>query len=97
MINREKKSVIYRVFDKTKDAYGQLKQSHTDYVVDMMIKIMSQKTVEDPRFVDCDSIGITQKRDIEVGNKIIDGENVYLIKYIIPSHRFYSIFLKCEN
>lgn len=96
MINREKKSVLYRVFDKTKDEYGQLKQSHADYAVDMMIKIMSQNNVEDPRFIDCDSIGITSKRDIVPGNQIIDGDKVYLIKYVILSRRFQQVFLKCE-
>lgn len=94
MINRELKKVIYRAFDNTKDAYGQVKQSSTDTDIEMMIKIRNQITVEDPRFVDCDCIGI-YKGSLKEGNHIIDGDKTYLIKYVIPSSRYQQVFLKC--
>lgn len=96
MINRELKRVTYRAFDNTKDAYGQLKQSFTDKDIDMMIKIQTQVNVEDPRFVDCDSVGIC-KELLVAGNKIIDGDKTYLIKYVIPSSRYQQALLKCEK
>lgn len=85
--------VIYRVFDNTKDAYGQLKRNSTDTEIDMMIKIRSQVNVEDPRFIDCDKIGITTETLVP-GNYIVDNDN-YLIQYVIPSGRFNQVFLKC--
>ena len=85
--------VIYRVFDNTKDAYGQLKRNSTDTEIDMMIKIRSQVNVEDPRFIDCDKIGITTETLVP-GNHIVDNDN-YLIQYVIPSGRFNQVFLKC--
>lgn len=96
MIIREMKNVIYRAFDNTKDAYGQLKQSFTDSTIKMMIKIRGQVNVEDPRFIDCDCIGIT-KEVLIPGNKIIDGNQVYLIQYAIPSSRYQQVMLKCEK
>lgn len=96
MINREIKQVTYRVFDNTKNEYGELKQESTDKTIDMMIKIRSQMNVEDPRFIDCESIGIT-KEILIPGNKIIDNDNTYLIKYVIPSRRYQQVFLQCEN
>ena len=42
MVNRELHKVKYRVFDDTKDDYGQLKQSFEDTEIEMMIKIQSQ-------------------------------------------------------
>ena len=85
--------VIYRVFDNTKDAYGQLKRNSTDTEIEMMIKIRNQVNVEDPRFIDCDKIGITTETLIP-GNYIVDNDN-YLIQYVIPSGRFNQVFLKC--
>ena len=85
--------VIYRVFDKTKDAYGQLKRNSTDTEIEMMIRIRSQVNVEDPRFIDCDKIGITTETLVP-GNYIVDDDN-YLIQYVIPSGRFNQVFLKC--
>lgn len=85
--------VTYRAFTNTKDAYGQLKQTYTDSYIDMMIRIRSQVNVEDPRFIDCDKIGITEEILVP-GNYIIDGES-YLIQYVIPSGRFNQVFLKC--
>lgn len=96
MINREMHDVTYRAFDNTKDEYGQLKQTYEDSTIQMMIKIQNQINVEDPRFVDVDSIGIS-KDLLVAGNKIIDGEKVYLIKYVIPSSRFQQALLKCEK
>lgn len=96
MINRELKQVTYRAFDNTKDAYGQLKQSYTDTDIEMMIKIQTQFNVEDPRFVDIDCVGISREL-LEAGNKIIDGDKIYLIKYVIPSSRFQQALLKCEK
>lgn len=96
MVNRELHKVIYRVFDDTKDDYGQLKQSFEDTEIEMMIKIQSQVNVEDPRFVDVDSIGISREL-LVAGNKIIDGDKVYLIKYVIPSSRYKQALLKCEK
>lgn len=97
MINREIKKVTYRVFSDTKDKYGQLKKEWEDQEIEMMIKIMTQVNVDDPRFIDCDSVGITKAADLIPGNKIIDGKKVYLIKYIIPSNRFQQALLKCEK
>lgn len=85
--------VIYRVFDNTKDDYGQLKRNSTDTEIEMMIRIRSQVNVEDPRFIDCDKIGITTETLVP-GNYIVDNDN-YLIQYIIPSGRFNQVFLKC--
>lgn len=85
--------VIYRVFDSTKDAYGQLKRNSTDTEIEMMIRIRSQVNVEDPRFIDCDKIGITTETLVP-GNYIVDNDN-YLIQYVIPSGRFNQVFLKC--
>lgn len=96
MVNRELHKVKYRVFDDTKDDYGQLKQSFEDTEIEMMIKIQSQVNVEDPRFVDVDSIGISREL-LVAGNKIIDGDKVYLIKYVIPSSRYKQALLKCEK
>lgn len=96
MINREMHDVTYRAFDNTKDEYGQLKQTYEDSTIQMMIKIQSQINVEDPRFVDVDSVGIS-KDLLVAGNKIIDGEKIYLIKYVIPSSRFQQALLKCEK
>lgn len=96
MINRELHKVTYRVFDNTKDAYGQLKQNSVDNEIEMMIKIQSQVNVQDPRFIDVDSIGIT-KETLLAGNKIIDGDKTYLIKYVIPSSRYQQAMLKCEK
>lgn len=96
MINRELKRVTYRAFNKTKDAYGQLKQEYTDRDIEMMIKIQTQVNVEDPRFVDVDCVGVC-KELLEAGNQIIDGNKTYLIKYVIPSSRFQQALLKCEK
>lgn len=96
MIIREMKKVTYRVFDNTKDAYGQLKQSYTDSQIEMMIKIRGQVNVEDPRFIDCDCVGISRETLVP-GNKIIDGDKVYLIQYAIPSSRYQQVMLKCEK
>ena len=96
MVNRELHKVKYRVFDDTKDDYGQLKQSFEDTEIEIMIKIQSQVNVEDPRFVDVDSIGISREL-LVAGNKIIDGDKVYLIKYVIPSSRYKQALLKCEK
>lgn len=96
MIYREMKDVTYRAYDNTKDEYGQLKQNFTDSTIKMMIKIRSQVNVEDPRFIDCDCIGITDKV-LKPGNKIIDDTQVYLIQYAIPSSRRQQVFLKCEK
>lgn len=85
--------VTYRVFSNTKDDYGQLKQTYTDTQIDMMIKIRGQANVEDPRFIDCDKIGITCDTVIP-GNYIVDDKD-YLIQYVIPSGRFNQVFLKC--
>lgn len=85
--------VTYRAFTNTKDAYGQLKQEYTDRYIDMMVRIRGQVNVEDPRFIDCDKIGITEETLVP-GNYIIDGES-YLIQYVIPSGRFNQVFLKC--
>lgn len=88
MINRETKTVVYREFTTVKDAYAQLKREYEDRQVEMMIKIMAQHNTEDPRFIDCDSIGITKDLSLTPGNHIIDGSNTYLIKYLIPSNRY---------
>lgn len=84
--------VTYRAFTDTKDAYGQLKRSYTDTDIDMMIRIRSQVNVEDPRFINCDKIGITEE-NLTSGNYIVDDKE-YLIQYVIPSGRFNQIFLK---
>ena len=97
MINRETKTVVYREFTSDKDAYGQLKREYEDRNVEMMIKIMGQHNVEDPRFVDCDAIGITKDLSLTLGNHIIDKDKKYLIKYLIPSNRYQQVLLKCEN
>ena len=97
MINRETKQVIYRIFEDVCDAYGQLKREYSDVKVNMMIKIMGQHNVEDPRFIDCDAIGITKDLSIIPGNHIIDGPTTYLVKYISPSNRFQQVLLKCEQ
>ena len=96
MINRELKKVTYRAFANTKDDYGQLKQVYTDTDIEMMIKIQTQVNVEDPRFIDCDCVGIS-KNLLVAGNKIIDNDKVYLIKYVIPSSRYQQALLKCEK
>ena len=99
MINRETKTVTYRAFNEIKDAYGQPKREVVDSDVEMMIKIMGQHNVEDPRFVDCDAIGITKQPylSFSLGDYIIDGSTTYLIKYLIPSNRFQQVLLKCEK
>ena len=84
--------VIYRAFSNTRDDRGQLKQSSTDTDIDMMIRIRGQVNVEDPRFIDCSKIGITEAT-VAPGNYIVDDKE-YLIQYVIPSGRFNQVFLK---
>lgn len=95
MIIREMKQVTVSSYNSTLDAYGQQhKSGKADRYVDMVIKIVSQSNINDPRFLDITNLGLTRDTAIKAGNEVLDGTTKYLVMYVIPTSRLTQVLLK---
>lgn len=95
MINREYIPVSIITYEDKVDEYGQKKITVSNKrTADMVIKIYSQTNVADPRYVDCDYIGITKEKDITDSNNIEFQNIICNIKYIIPTPKYTQVLMK---
>ena len=93
MIQREWQSVTRRVFKDGTNDYGQLRKlGYDDYTIKMVVKIYTQTSTENPRFLDVDLLGLT-KDTVECGDQIIIGTKKYDVKYTIPSEKLTQVFM----
>lgn len=92
-INREMQLYTVRDYTDSIDEYGATGNDYTERQIEMLIKINNQSNVEDPRYIDCELIAITKDRNINDTNSIIYQGKLYNIKYIIPSRKYYTLFL----
>lgn len=94
MINREMQSVDVLSYTSTLDEYGQSRmETPTSQTIKMMYKIYSQSNVSNPKYVDVDLIGITAYQNITTANEIKIGNDKYVVKYVIPSSRYYQVLM----
>ena len=98
MINREYRPVTIITYENGIDEYGQKrKKNKTERTTEMVVKINSQVNVNDPRYIDCDYIGITKDKDIkDTDTCSFDNKNCN-IKYIIPSGKYNQILIKVNK
>lgn len=95
MINREYIPVSIITYKNGIDEYGQKKITvDNKRTADMVIKIYSQTNVTDPRYVDCDYIGITKDKDITDANDIEFNDIVCNVKYFIPTPKYTQVLMK---
>ena len=94
MINRELQPVEVLTYSGV-DSVGQRRQGEpTTRTVEMFFKVYSQSNVADPRYIDCDLIGLTKDFTITTSNVIKINEDKYSIKYILHSPRYLVVFMK---
>ena len=98
MINREYQPVKIVTFKDGTDEYGQKrKKIESERTTEMVVKINSQINVNDPRYIDCDYIGITKDKDIkDTDTCSFDNKNCN-IRYIIPSGKYNQILMKVDK
>lgn len=88
-------TVTVKSFTDEKDSYGQRRKNvSSTREVEMIIKNYSREKVEDIRFVEATDIGLTFDRNISDQNQVISTSGTYNVLYVIPSKRFYQVFLK---
>lgn len=94
MLNREYQPVKIVTFKDGTDEYGQKRKViKSEWTTDMVVKINTQINVNDPRYVDCDYIGITKETGIKDSDVCcFDGKQCN-IKYIIPSGKYNQIIM----
>ena len=94
MINREWQLVDVLTYSEELDKYGQKRQgTPTTRNTYMVVKIYSQRNVDDVKYVDVDVIGLTKDKDITTENVIQIGSDKYNVKYIIPSGRYTQVLM----
>lgn len=99
MKNSEAKTVSLLTYSDTVaspavDAYGQIKKgSYTTSSIEMYVKVYSQANVQDPRYVDCEVIGLT-KADVTTKNSILIDSIKYEVLYVVPTRRMNEVFLR---
>lgn len=82
-------------YEDTVDEYGAKKTAVKEILeAEMRIYIHSQTNVSDPRYVDCDYIGLIRDNFITVNDDIKFDDISCNVKYIIPSPRYTQIFMK---
>lgn len=75
-------------YSEETDAYGQKRQgAQTIRRVEMYCRIFSQVNIDNPKYVDIDVIGLTDDKNITDANQIVIDDDVYNVKYVIPSSR----------
>ena len=95
MINRDKQLVKVITFTSGKDEYGRpRKNGSTKREVEMFVSIYQQRNVNDIRYVDVSTIGLTEDKDITDANQIMIGDDKYQVLYVIPSRRLYQVLMK---
>lgn len=95
MINREWQKVQVISFNDGIDAYGQKRRNgQTSREVEMVLKIYNQANVNTVNYVDVDMVGLTADKEITDANQIKIDEQLYNVKYSIPSGRLHQIFMK---
>lgn len=96
MINRDYKPVEVLTYSGV-DSVGQRRQGKpTTKTVEMFYKTYSQSNVADPRYIDCDLIGLTKDFTINTSNVIKINNDRYNVKYTILSPRYLVVFMKKE-
>lgn len=94
MINREMKPVEVLTYTGV-DSVGQKRMGEpTTREVEMFLKVYTQSNVADPRYIDCDLIGLTKDFTINTSNVIKVENDKYSIKYILNTPRYLVIYLK---
>lgn len=95
MINRENKPVTVVRYKDTTDEYGQTKCDIDKAInTQMCIHIYNQTNVQDPRYVDCDYIGITKLSDITINDDVLFENITTRVMYIIPTRTYYIVLMK---
>lgn len=95
MINREMRPVSVVSFASGTDAYGQKRKgAQTERTVQMVVKVYNQYNVDDIRYNDVTTIGLTADKDITDENRVIIDNVPYDVLYVIPSTRYQQILMK---
>lgn len=95
MINRENRPITVLRYKDTLNEYGQSKCVVDKQInTQMCIHIYTQTNVTDPRYVDCDYVGITKNRDITVNDDILFGDICCNVMYIIPTRTYLIVLMK---
>ena len=95
MINRDKQTVKVITFASGKDAYGRpRKNGSTTREVEMFVSIYQQRNVEDIRYAEVTTIGLTEDKAITDANQVIIGDDTYQVLYAIPSRRLHQVLMK---
>lgn len=80
------------------DAYGQKKKVIDKTTeTEMRIYIYKQSNVGDPRYIECDYIGLIKDNFITVNDDIKFDDISCTVKYIIPSPRYTQIFMRVKS
>lgn len=78
--------------------YGERKQV-VDKITDaeMRVYVYSQTNTSDPRYIECDYIGLIRDNFITVNDDITFDDISCSVKYIIPSSRYTQVFMRVKQ
>ena len=62
--------------------------------VEMVCKVYSQMDVDNPKYNSIELLGITKDKDISTENEIKINNQIYVVKYVIPSGKYYQILME---
>ena len=94
MIQREWQTVSIVEYKAGRDDYGfTRKEILSERPVQMVVKIYSQVDVNNPKYVDIELVGITKNKSISTENEIRIENDLYVVKYIIPSSRYNQVLM----
>jgi len=94
MINREMEPVEVLTYTEINSVGQKRMGTPTSRSVEMFIKVNTQNNVADPRYVDCDLIGLTKDYTITTSNVIKYDGIKYNVKYLINTPRYLVVYLK---
>lgn len=95
MINREWQTVNLLTYSTTVDEYGQFRtNTPTSKDIEMVVKIFAQTEVDNPKYVNIEKIGITKEKNISTENEIKIDNQLYVVRFIIPSGKYYQILME---
>lgn len=94
MINNEMETVALLSYDSTIDGYGQVRKgSATSTNIKAFVKLYSQNSTSDPRYIDVELILLT-KAIVTTQNMIQYNSVKYDIVRVTPSRRYNEVLCK---
>ena len=92
-ITRELQSATIKTYGSSVDDYGVPVLDGNTRTADIAFKVYTQQSVQDPRYVDIEMVGLTKDTSIVPGEVISLAQGDYRVRYVLETTRWRELLL----